>query len=70
MSNFRDMVSIGFDKNGECDFRVGMAIADLDRKQMDELCRLMPWAIKEALGIWLAHGPPSKEKAQAKSANG
>jgi len=61
MSDFRTIVSVGFDKNGEADFRVSMSIAEVDRPDMEELCRMMPWAIKEALSLWLDHGPPSKE---------
>jgi hypothetical protein len=65
MSEFRAIVSIGFDKNGEADFRVSMAIAEVDRPKMEELTRMMPWAIKEALSLWLDHGPPSKEQQAA-----
>lgn len=65
MSEFRTIVSIGFDKNGEADFRVSMAIAEVDRPKMEELTRMMPWAIKEALSLWLDHGPPSKENQPA-----
>jgi len=61
---FREIVTIGFDKNGEADFRINMSISELDRPKMDELCRMMPWALKEALSLWLDHGPPSKEMAQ------
>lgn len=68
IGKFKPIVSVGFDKNGEADFRVNMSIAELDRPKMDELVRMMPWGIKEALSLWLAHGPPSKEMAQAKSA--
>lgn len=64
-SSFREIVSIGIDKNGEADFRVSMSIAELDRAKMNELCLMMPWAIKEALSLWLDHGPPSKETAQS-----
>jgi len=64
IGKFKPVVSIGFDKNGEADFRVNMGIAELDRPKMDELVRMMPWTIKEALQLWLDHGPPSKETGQ------
>lgn len=64
MSQFRDIITIGFDKNGEVDFRISMAIAELDRPKMDEICRMIPWSIKEALTIWLTHGPVSRELMQ------
>jgi hypothetical protein len=65
MSEFRPIISIGFDKNNEADFRVNMSIAEVDRPKMEELTRMMPWAIKEALSLWLDHGPQSKENQPA-----
>lgn len=65
MSEFRPIISLGFDKNGEIDFRINMSIAELDRPTMNELTRMIPWTIKEALSLWLDHGPPSKEKQAA-----
>lgn len=62
---FREIISLGFDKDGDADFRINMSIADVDRADMEELCRMMPWAIKEALSLWLDHGPPSKENQPA-----
>lgn len=59
--DFNDLISIGFDKNGEADFRINMGLAGIERPKMDELCRLIPWAIKEAMTIWLEHGPPSRD---------
>lgn len=64
IGKFKALISIGFDKNGEVDFRVNMGVAGLNRPDMDDLCRMMPWAIKEALSLWLEHGPPSKENLQ------
>lgn len=61
VAGFLPVVSLGTDKNGEIDFRINMSIAEYDRARMDALCRMMPWAIKEALTLWLDHGPPSKE---------
>lgn len=69
IGKFQPIVSLGIDKNGEIDFRVNLGIADFDRDRMDELCRMMPWAIKEALTLWLQHGPPSKENAQSTNSN-
>lgn len=63
--DFRPIITIGFDKNGEADFRVNMSIAEVDRADMEELTRMIPWAIKEALSLWLDHGPPSKEQQAA-----
>lgn len=65
IGKFKPILSIGLDKNGEADFRASLSVAELDRAKMDELCRMMPWALKEALQLWLDHGPPSKELAQA-----
>jgi hypothetical protein len=64
IGKFKPLVSLGFDKNGEADFRVNMSISELERPKMDELTRMIPWAIKEALSLWLEHGPPSKDMAQ------
>lgn len=69
IGKFKPIVSIGIDKNGEPDFRVNMSIADLDRAKMDELTRMMPWALKEALEAWLRHGPPSKEMGAQKQSH-
>lgn len=69
IGKFKPIVSMGLDKNGEVDFRINiMSIAELERPKMDELCRMMTWAIKDALQLWLDHGPPSKEQAAQSSA--
>lgn len=70
INKFRAMLTIGFDKNGEADFRASMAIASLDRPMLDELCRMTPWAIKEALEIWLRHGPHVEEAKQLAASQG
>jgi len=67
MSRFQDIITIGFDKHDQADFRISMAIASLDRSKINELCAMMPWAIKEALSLWLQHGPQSKEAGDALS---
>jgi hypothetical protein len=64
IGKFKPIISIGFDKNGEADFRARMAVASLDQTQMDALCRMMPWGIKTALELWLNYGPSSKEMEQ------
>jgi hypothetical protein len=69
MSQFQDIITIGFDKYDQADFRISMAIASLDSSKINELCAMMPWAIKEALSLWLHHGPQSKEAGDALSSH-
>ena len=61
MSQFQEVITIGFDKNGEADFRICMVIASFDYDQMNQLRRMIPLAIAEAENLWRDHGPPSKE---------
>jgi hypothetical protein len=64
----RDIIRIGFDKNGEATYMIKWDIADISESKMDELCLQIPWALKEALCMWLEHGPSSKEKARKNAA--
>lgn len=45
MSDLRDIIRIGFDKNGEADFRITMAIQNLSLEQMQALRAMIPVAI-------------------------
>jgi hypothetical protein len=42
------IISIGFDKNGEADFRVSASIMNFSLEEMNELRRMIPVAIGTA----------------------
>lgn len=62
------LFSIGFDKNGECDFAIRMSVAELSTEGMNELRRMIPVAIAELERTWIQHGPPSREMALSQKA--
>ncbi len=52
MSHFDDIITVGFDKNGEADFRIKATIADLSLERMTELRSMIPVAIGSAEDMW------------------
>jgi hypothetical protein len=64
----QSLISIGFDKNGECDFANSMRIAELSPAMMNELRRMIPVAIAAAEHMWCTFGPPSKQMVETKEA--
>lgn len=50
MHSFHSLLSIGFDKNGEVDFRVEIqGISNLSKEKMREFVEMIPWAVAAAL---------------------
>jgi hypothetical protein len=66
--SFTPYLEIGFDKNGEADFRAHMTVQDLDHKRMTELRAMIPVAIAELECLWSYFGPPSKMMQQGQAA--
>jgi len=52
MSKFNDLITIGFDKNGEANFEVRATIGHLDLERMNQLRAMIPVAISTAEEIW------------------
>ncbi len=52
MSQFKDIIAIGFDKNGEADFRVTASIAELSVDRMNNLRSMIVVAIGTAEDMW------------------
>ncbi len=65
MSQFDDIITIGFDKNGEADFKVKATIADLSLEDMKELRAMIPVAIGTAEDIWRRNRSHNDAKAGA-----
>ena len=69
MNSFNSIIDIGFDKNGEADYR--MAVAALGRlsfEQMKELRALIPVAIGQVEQYWRENGPIAHQMAQCVAA--
>ncbi len=47
-----NLITIGFDKNGECDFGVKADFAELTIKQLNEIRQMIPVAIYIAEDMW------------------
>lgn len=52
MSHFNDIITIGFNKNGEADFRVSATIAELSVDRMNDLRSMITVAIGTAEDMW------------------
>ena len=52
MSVEKEILTVGFDKNGEADFGVGMSVCELTFAQMKELRAMIPVAIGVLENIW------------------
>jgi hypothetical protein len=62
------LISIGFDKNGECDFAINMAIADLSLDRMNELRRMISVTVGQAELMWAQFGPVAFEMMSGQKA--
>ncbi len=58
MSEFDDIITVGFDKNGEADFKIAATISDLSLEQMTELRAMIPVAIGIAEDMWRRNRSP------------
>jgi len=61
-----ELLSIGFDKNHEPDFRASMQIAEMSLDDMQKLRAMIPVAIAQLELLWRDHGPNSKHLAYQK----
>jgi len=52
-----DLITIGFDKNGESDFGVNCSITELTIEQLNELRQMIPVAIYTAENMWRRFNP-------------
>jgi hypothetical protein len=52
MSVQKEILAVGFDKNGEADFGVSMACVNLSFDQMKELRAMIPVAIGQLEELW------------------
>ena len=52
MSVKRDILTIGFDKNGEADFGASCAVCELTYEQMKEIRAMIPVAIASMEMLW------------------
>jgi hypothetical protein len=52
MTQFDEIITVGFDKNGEADFRIKGTIIDLSLERMNELRSMIPVAIGSAEDMW------------------
>ena len=69
MSVKRELVTVGFDKNGEFDFGITMSVSNLTFDEMQKLRQMVCVAIGQMEDIWRRHGPNSRDPSmQAKSA--
>lgn len=68
IGKFTPLLSVGFDKNGDADFRVSSRLFELTFEKMNLLRQMIPVGIAETERMWINHGPPSKEMAQAAAA--
>lgn len=48
MDSFKPIISVGFDKNGEADFRVSIGLLELPVERMNKLRAMIPVAIGQA----------------------
>ncbi len=48
----RDLITIGFDKNGEADFGIRGHVADLSMKEMQQIRAIIPVAIGVFENMW------------------
>lgn len=69
IGQFQPVITIGFDKNGEADFRISMSIAELSYDQMNDFRRIIPPAIAQSERLWFDHGPMSKDVAMQAGAS-
>ncbi len=58
MSQFDDILTVGFDKNGQADFRIKATIADLSLERMTELRSMITVAIGSAEDMWRRNQTP------------
>lgn len=52
MSVKHDILTVGFDKNGEVDFGIRATATDLSRKQINEIRAMIPVAIGVLEDMW------------------
>ncbi len=48
-----DLITIGFDRNGEANFKISATIGDLNFDKMQDLRAMIPVAIAQAENMWI-----------------
>lgn len=69
MSDLRPIITVGFDKNGECDFRVHVSdLRELSYERMTQVRAMVCVAIGTMEEHWSRHGPVAREMAACQAA--